>query len=137
MAEAGKRARLPPWLRSANRVSLTSELTTAAFLAGWFLPRGLLGRFLLRRFLWGFLFLCGFLSRRLLCNFLLWLLRSLFLCRRLRCRSLFGGWLLRRSALASAARWVHRSGRCHRLSHCGDGNFIVFVYENGFFFLFF
>src|ERR1039457_3687562 len=113
MAEAKARVGLPP----SFTVGCQLEPLTAAFLAGhFFLCRFLccfLRRFLLDQFSFfpGGRFFCRFLGR-------------LFLRRRL---------LLRGAALATA-RWSYRRRFSHRWQRL---DLVVFLYENGFFFLFF
>src|SRR5271167_1927190 len=104
------------------------QALTAALFAGNFFLCGLLCRFLLCRFR---LFLRG----RLFCGFLRRLLDRLFLGGRLLDWSFLGRrFLLWRPALASATtRWSWRRFR-HRWRRV---NLVVFLYENGFFLLFF
>src|SRR5208282_2259644 len=118
MAEAKARIGLPP----SFTVSCQFEPLTAAFLAGNFFLcrffRRLLRHFLLDRFsrFPGGRFFPRFLRRLLGC----------FLCRCL---------LFRGSALAAAAtRWGYRRRFSHRWQRL---DLVVFLYQNGFFFLFF
>src|ERR1017187_2162054 len=121
MAEAKARVGLPP----SFTVGCQLEPLTAAFLAGhFFFCRFLwsfLRRFLLDQFSFfpGGRFFCRFLRRLLGC-----FLGRLFLRRRL---------LLRGAALATA-RWSYRRRFSHRWQRL---DLVVFLYENGFFFLFF
>src|ERR1039458_2953779 len=138
MAEAKARVGLP----TSFTVGCQLEPLTAAFLAGpfflcrflccflrrflpdrfCFFPGGrFFFRFLLDRFSFfpGGRFFCRFLCRLLGC-----FLGRLFLRRRL---------LLRGAALATA-RWSYRRRFSHRWQRL---DLVVFLYENGFFFLFF
>src|SRR5271170_4839723 len=131
MAEVKARAiGLPPsftldcWCGPLAAFFLASDF----FLLCRFLFRGSLGR-LLPRFLL-FLSLRLFLAGGFLCGFFGPLLRGLL-------RRLFLRWRLfpGRAALASA-RWSHGRRRGHRFPHDRHNNLVVFLYENGFFFLF-